>query len=619
MKNYNPGKQAVCLPLIFLFTIALHSQSVHYVDRYAVGANDGSSWTNAYLNLHTALAVAEYGDEVWVAEGTYFPTETNDRDISFELPLGVKLYGSFKGTENSPEERDLENLETILSGAIGGDTLEDNSRTILHVTRADSNNLVDGFTIQHGYALLQDNSVSILSRERSGAGIYITIPPAGMTNNLLIKNTDFINNHSPFGWGGGIYARQQCGVLLENCNFSYNKANNGGAVALNEGSYQSTIPDIKSCDFSFNEANFGAGVYLITNHHQQDLWIEQTVFHRNKAVADGGGISIREGRRLKSLLIKDCHFSENGENDSNSTGAGISLQVILTGSMDSVREINVLDCVFDNNWSAQGSAFSTYLILKNTRLLFSHCIFRHTLSGESYTSITSDIGTTYLEPDSDLTISNCLWINTGDLQNTFIRSSQSEPGSLIRIRQSTFFDAGNWDTNQINDFHSFLDAGKDCHIDNSIFVSPSKRLLYRPSNPFIDFDTTYINIRHSIFQNVPTCSDLILSDLQQISCEPGVLFNTNPLFTDPDNDDFTLLPGSPAIDAGANFILSSEDSLDLNGLPRMINDIVDMGAYEWQGPTFSVALDSVQHASCPNSEDAAVFFNLVGQAPFFVN
>ncbi len=61
------------------------------------------------------------------------------------------------------------------------------------------------------------------------------------------------------------------------------------------------------------------------------------------------------------------------------------------------------------------------------------------------------------------------------------------------------------------------------------------------------------------------------------------------LFVDPygadgilgtEDDDFRLLPGSPAIDSGRNETEPPLPAMDLDGYPRILNDIVDLGAYE---------------------------------------
>ena len=57
--------------------------------------------------------------------------------------------------------------------------------------------------------------------------------------------------------------------------------------------------------------------------------------------------------------------------------------------------------------------------------------------------------------------------------------------------------------------------------------------------------------------------------------------NRDPLFADPAVGDYHLLAASPCIDHGANAYAAG--GLDLDGNLRLINWIVDMGAYEYQG------------------------------------
>ena len=77
-----------------------------FVDENAAGANDGSSWTDAYLKLQDAFSAAVSGDEIWVAQGTYRPDAgggqiMGNRAATFQLASGVKVYGGFAGGSNS--------------------------------------------------------------------------------------------------------------------------------------------------------------------------------------------------------------------------------------------------------------------------------------------------------------------------------------------------------------------------------------------------------------------------------------------------------------------------------------------------------------------------------------
>lgn len=95
----------------------LSAQKIIYVNQIALGASNGESWEDAYQDLQDALREAFYGDRIWVASGIYKPDSAFDRDISFIIPNGVKLYGGFVGNEKTFDER--ANEYSILSGDVG--------------------------------------------------------------------------------------------------------------------------------------------------------------------------------------------------------------------------------------------------------------------------------------------------------------------------------------------------------------------------------------------------------------------------------------------------------------------------------------------------------------------
>jgi hypothetical protein len=90
--------------LVFLLVFQssfLYAQIAFVYQNATVGNDDGSSRTDAYSDLQTALASAVVkSDNIRVADKKYKPTSTTDRTISFTKPGGVKTNSGFAGNES---------------------------------------------------------------------------------------------------------------------------------------------------------------------------------------------------------------------------------------------------------------------------------------------------------------------------------------------------------------------------------------------------------------------------------------------------------------------------------------------------------------------------------------
>ena len=161
----------MCLLLVITWNAAL--AKIIYVDDDAVGANDGSSWVDAYTYLQDALADANSADkpaEIRVAQGVYKPDQGNgitpgDWYATFTLINGVAIRGGYAGSgEPDPNARDVEAFATILSGDLAGDdvdvndpadlldepTRRENSSTVVMGSGTDDTAVLDGLTITAG-------------------------------------------------------------------------------------------------------------------------------------------------------------------------------------------------------------------------------------------------------------------------------------------------------------------------------------------------------------------------------------------------------------------------------------------------------------------------------------
>lgn len=263
-----------------------------YVKADANGANNGSSWTNAYTDLQAALAAAASGDEIWVAAGIYKPTATTDRNISFSLRNGVAVYGGFAGTESLLAERDTAAHPTILSGDIG--TVGDNSDNSYHVffhagSNIDASAVLDGFTVTGG------NAGRSFTNSAGGGmknGLYATDEFRATLRNLIFSDNSAI-------WGGGMYCTGVCAPSLANIVFRNNHAGLsfdtftlGGGGGLMHVGVGSSGPILTNVTFSGNSSDGSGGAIYVAGG--QGFIVNNSILWGN-AAADGTQIFLGDG------------------------------------------------------------------------------------------------------------------------------------------------------------------------------------------------------------------------------------------------------------------------------------------------------------------------------------
>jgi hypothetical protein len=214
------------------YTIGTRSTTV-YVKYNATGANNGTSWTDAFQSLQDALVSACPGTQIWVAAGTYKP-HVSDRNVSFVMVKDVAIYGGFNGTETQLTARNWATNETILSGDIGAISNVDNSYIVVKNVNNDltpSNSVLDGFTITGG------NNISSSSGNGTGGGM------CNINSSPGINNCKFLFNYAPSG--GGMYNRNSS-PSLTNCTFSNNTGYDYGAGIYNGSNSNPVLTNVSS-------------------------------------------------------------------------------------------------------------------------------------------------------------------------------------------------------------------------------------------------------------------------------------------------------------------------------------------------------------------------------------
>jgi hypothetical protein len=335
---------------VYIFTIcfallSFNTLAQKYVKPSSSGTGDGSSWVNASSDLQGMINASAAGEEVWVASGTYKPTEkldlasTNDRDKTFKLKAGVKIYGGFSGNEALLSERNPSSNVTILSGDLNNDNLPNIGDNYHVVASAGSSTgaVLDGFTIQHGFA---DGTVTVLqAKQNQGAGINITNEEASITfKNLIIRD----NSSSGTGNGGaGVYLNllNNSDCIFDNIVFDNNRAitASGGAMFFTSGVGSPKVTVTNSKVFR-SAGTSGAGLYVIgTLGNVSNFKLFNTIFSENRASSTPGGGAVYVAGYTNTDVI-NCTFYNN----SNANGAFSYNNALHT-------VLNLYNCIFNKN------------------------------------------------------------------------------------------------------------------------------------------------------------------------------------------------------------------------------------------------------------------------------
>ncbi|HNX29864.1 MAG TPA: stalk domain-containing protein [Syntrophomonadaceae bacterium] len=524
-----------------------------YVDADATGEADGLSWEDAYTSLQEALDVAVDGDQIWVAAGTYYPvkdTAGNDspvdpRALTFQMKNGVAIYGGFAGNEVDLDGRDYEVNETILSGDLGiEDDPSDNSYHVFNNSGIDGTAILDGFTITGGNANNGDSS-------DYGGGMY------NFGSGTALTNVTFRDN-SAYAEGGGMYNKFSNHLTLTNVTFSGNTAGYGGGLY----NYNSSL-ELTDVIFSGNSARgSGGGMF---NLFSSSLLTEVT-FSGNSAGASGGGFlnSNDSSSTLTKVTFTDNEAGESGGGMA-ATGNPVLNQVTFSGNtanyyggglhFEDSGSPELTDVTFSENYAGYtGGGLHNY---KSSPTLTAVTFSGNSAGGEG--------GGMYNNDNSSPALTNAAFIeNSADLGGGIFNNNSSP--TLTNV---TF--SGN--SANVTGGGLFNNNSNNPKITNCIFWGNAEGQIY----------------------DVDTKSDITFSLIQDYAGGGEGNISDDPLFVS--EEDLSLKAGSPAIDAGTNTPFEAGGAAygvtaDLYGNPRIANDTVDMGAYEYPQyyqVTFAVA------------------------------
>lgn len=289
------------LGIVLSFMTFSSFSAVIYVNANASGSNDGTSWSNAYSDLHEAISSAASFDTICVAAGTYYPqadmsgdTNPNDpREKQFRINAKtITLLGGYEGNETDLENRTHEANPVILSGNIGSTSDKtDNCYRVLVMNNADSS-LIDGVAIEAIYTAANDPT--------SGDGLFITGSNGVKIHNAIIQNNETASN------GGSSFSNSS--IEFRDCVFRNNIADEGGA-------FYATYCDMKiyNTQFSFNQsATYGGAVTLNNIISNGKHVLSNCLFNNNQSLSTQyGGAAIHSYNISEPVLIINSTFANN--------------------------------------------------------------------------------------------------------------------------------------------------------------------------------------------------------------------------------------------------------------------------------------------------------------------
>ncbi len=548
------------------------------MDVTAGGTEDGTSWVDAFNDVQDALAVAQVGDEIWVARGTYTPDRgTGDRSTTFQLVSGVGLYGGFAGWETHREQRDPVINETILSGDLARN---DGPRDCAEYTNCCS---------EHEELSCDDPSCE--------AFVCDMVPGC----------CDPVNY--PYSWDVTCteFAEWACCHLG-----SWNSCENAYQVVTATASDASTVLDgftvsaayacyardgdvdgfgmfceggaltIGNCTFTGN-AYYGlysdsSDLSLASCRFIDNMWLGFLPYHSNVTLGDCSFIANGTGMYGSgSASLSNCTFRDNrkigldfsGDTTvTNCTFTGNSRGLDLGGGRQVVSNCDFIRNRYQGMWNSNSiTTLTDCMFVGNS----SSGLFNGSVLEAINCAFLGNSGRGIYDDGGSITLTNCIIHGNYAVGHATIASGLFvDWGGTARLRNCTV--AGNYGAEGIK-------IGQDgsATLTNCILWGNYNDIDSPESAQIKLWYNATVTVNHSVVQGWTGALGGIGN------------FSADPLFVDADgaddipgteDDDLRLAPNSPGMNRGDPGFTPDLGETDFDGNPRLQGCRVDMGPYE---------------------------------------
>jgi uncharacterized surface protein with fasciclin (FAS1) repeats len=552
-------KRILSFSLLLLITLSLRAAGVLYVS--AAGDNsDGLTWATAFHSIKAALAVAQEGDQLWVAHGEYAISQSADQ-LSFVN--GVDVFGGFAGSETLVAERNPVANPTIIKH---DDTSPGNFRLLNSADLAlttiwdgfvfDGNNLGLGVRLSGNTVLSNSVVKNCVVTDGSGAAVLMSATvgtlPVKLLGSEITGNKLKVSsaNTTPLG-GAAIFATAATrNTLIEDCRITANT--------------------IEAISASGNFDAKGAGLMIYSGV------VRKTTFDGNKVINPitttytnniftGGAIAIvpqNTSLQAHNVLIEDCVIKNS---ESPSRGGAIIIDPRYSGQYHG--EYTISRSIVSNNKGRQGGALAFAVASSQENALFTLNIENSVFANNS--SVGDGGGAIFMFTKAHMNVTHSTFVNN---------VSGSFGGGSIFL-----FDRNNTSWNHHIDpvFRNVIFWG------NSAPGRAASEQQVRNSNQHSHFINVAFRDLNAVTANTEFSAATFTSTINLDAANDGV---AGPHFVNPSATagwnagglqpaDWSLGENSVCIDAGGEFA-----GFDINGIERPQGDASDMGAYEYVFP-----------------------------------
>jgi PKD repeat protein len=428
-----------------------------------------------------------------------------------------------------------------------------------------------GVTIEGGYTAgctsrEVDPANTVLDGDAAGNVLVLSCPDHSVE--FVVDGVTLQNGNVSYPYyGGGLFAKTDNGEITLTNNTI---AGNSGSGVYVHGDITGNGSTVTLTNNTI--AGNSGGVYAYGYRYSSTITLTNNTIAGNS----GGNIGGVYAYGYPTITLTNNNITENSSEDS-AGGAVYAYGSTITLTNNTITENSEnRDLLYGSGGvyaNADGLGNGSTITLTNNTITGNSAIYGSggvyargstiTLTNNTIAGNSGDqfVGGVYVSGSDTITITN----NTINGNSAGVSDSR---GGGVYIGLCDNSDTANIYNNIIYN-NTAVSEGNDLFIEN---------------DGNLDFIPSLVNLYNNDFDH--GAEGIYIK--RPFSIDPSNLDNQDPLFVDAANGDYHLIESSPCIDAGDNSA-PALPTTDKDGYPRIMNGIVDMGAYEYPGLVAPVA------------------------------